>query len=153
MNSLETNLRAFFEHYARTFHQDLEGFCDLYDFPSETIRLDGAVQRFHTRDAAAEFFALAKQKYETEGCAQWGIRGLVAEDRGSGRAAATIDWDMKSSNGMRIRGWKQTYELMGGPVHWKVQRSMLHPGSEVAYSALPYLAREALRCGGPGPRR
>ncbi len=110
MNPLETNLRAFFEQYALTFHQDFEGFCDLYDFPSETVRLDGVVQRFQTKDAAAEFFALAKKKYENEGCVQWGIRGFVAEDLGTGRAIAMVDWDMKTSDGMPIRGWRQTYD-------------------------------------------
>src|SRR5439155_675046 len=58
MTPLEANLRAFFEEYARTFHQSVEGFCDLYEFPSETVRLDGTVQRFYTKGAAVEFFTL-----------------------------------------------------------------------------------------------
>jgi|GEM_PF-6303364 len=62
MTPLETNLRSFFEQYARTFHEDIGAFCDLYDFPSETVRLDGTVLRFHTKDEATESFALAKKK-------------------------------------------------------------------------------------------
>jgi hypothetical protein len=137
MTLLETNLRAFFEKYARTFHQSVERFCELYDVPSETVRLDGTVQRFDTPGAAVEFFTLAKKRYEDEGCAQWGIRGLLAEDRGPGRARATIDWDMKDAGGMPIRGWRQTYDVIGGPIDWRVQHSTLHAGSEVAYPSRP----------------
>jgi len=137
MTQLETNLRAFFERYARTFHQDVERFCELYAFPSETVRLDGTVQLFRGKAAAIEFYALAKRRYENEGCAQWGIRRFVAEDSGSGCASATIDWDMKTADGRPIRGWRQTYGVAGGPLHWRVQRSMLHAGSEVVYPAAP----------------
>ena len=147
---LETSLRAFFEHYARTFHQDVERFCDLFDVPSETLRLDGSVQRFDTRRAAVEFFALAKSKFEDEGCAQWGIRGLAAEDLGRGCAMATIEWDMQRIDGTPIRGWRQTYYVVGGPIHWKVHRSALHAGSEVVYPALP---NEALQMDGASLRR
>ena len=38
---LETELRAFFEGYARAFHADLDRFCDYFHFPSATVRLDG----------------------------------------------------------------------------------------------------------------
>ncbi|HXT99470.1 MAG TPA: hypothetical protein VN903_00670 [Polyangia bacterium] len=150
MTPLEENLRAFFQNYARTFHQDLNNFCDLYEIPSETVRLDGLVQRFDTKGTAVEFFTLAKKRYEEEGCAQWGIRGFVVEDRGGGRARATIDWDMKDANGMPIRGWRQTYDVIGGPIHWKVQHSTLHAGSEVAYPGLP---NQALQTDGASRRR
>jgi hypothetical protein len=142
MTPLETNLRSFFEQYARTFHGDVGAFCDLYDFPSETVRLDGTVLRFHTKDEAANFFALAKKKYEDEGCSQWGIRSLVAEERGSGHVVATIGWDMRSRDGVPIRGWTQTYEVIGGPIHWKVRSSTLHRGTEVAYPPLPNKASQ-----------
>jgi hypothetical protein len=134
MTQLETTLRAFFERYARTFHEDVERFCALYDFPSETVRLDGSVQRFDTRAAAVQFFAGARKKFEEEGCARWGIRGLVAEEVGEGYAA-TIDWDMLTADGRPIRGWRQTYEVAGGGTDWKVRRARLHAGSEVAYPA------------------
>jgi hypothetical protein len=114
------------------------------------VRLDGTVQRFCTRGAAVEFFTLAKKKYENEGCAQWGIRGFVAEDLGPSGARATIDWDMKDTDGMPIRGWKQTYDVIGGPIHWRVQHSTLHAGSEVAY---PVLANQALPTDGASRRR
>ena len=137
MTPLEASLRTFFETYARTFHQSVERFCELYDFPSETVRLDGVVQRFEGEAAAVEFFTVAKQRYEDEGCAQWGIRGFVAEDRGSGRARVTIDWDMQHADGRPIRGWRQTYDVIGGPGHWRVQHATLHAGSEVAYPGRP----------------
>jgi len=137
MTPLEADLRAYFEMYARTFHESVERFCDLYEFPSETVRLDGTVQRFYTQRAAEEFFSLAKSRYEVEGCAQWGIRSFTAEDLGPGHARATIDWDMKDSDGTPIRGWRQTYDVIGGPKHWRVRHSTLHAGSEVAYPALP----------------
>jgi hypothetical protein len=135
--NLEARLRAFFEEYARTFHESVERFCELYEFPSETVRLDGSAQRFDTKGAAVKFFTVAKKRYEDEGCAQWGIRGLVAEDRGPGCARATIDWDMKDADGTPIRGWRQTYDVIGGPIRWRVQHSILHAGSEVAYPAPP----------------
>jgi hypothetical protein len=32
MTRLDEDLRAYFERYARTFHEDVERFCDLYEF-------------------------------------------------------------------------------------------------------------------------
>ena len=68
---LETNLRDFFDGYARAFHADLGRFCEHYHFPSTTARLDGTLQSFVTKDEAMDFFAGAKETYEAEGCTQW----------------------------------------------------------------------------------
>ncbi len=133
MNQLETDLRAFFEHYARTFHEDVGRFCDLYFLPATTVRLDGSVQLFQTRQDAVRFFALAKQKYENEGCTRWSIRRFNAEQLGEGSAAATIEWDMLRADHSKIRGWRQTYNVIGKPGHWKVLHSTLHIGSELVY--------------------
>ena len=133
MISLEADLHAFFERYSRAFHEDVDGFCELYHYPSSTVRLDGTVQWFHTKADAVAFFALAKQKYEDEGCRQWAIRGLAADQLGSGSAVATIDWDMTDADRSPIRGWRQTYNLIRGHDRWTVVHSTLHRGSEVTY--------------------
>jgi|GEM_PF-3899814 len=44
---------------------------------------------------------------------------------------------MRSRDGVTIRGWTQTYEVIGGPSHWKVRSSTLHSGTEVLYPPLP----------------
>jgi hypothetical protein len=141
VSALEADLRTFFEHYARTFHEDIGRFCDLYNFPSLTVRLDGTIQSFQTRDDAVLFFSRARQAFEDEGCRRWAIRAFTAERLGSGSAAATIDWDMMTANQARIRGWRQTYNVVGAGGRWKVVLSTLHRGSEVAYAGLPVDAR------------
>ncbi|MCA3160106.1 MAG: hypothetical protein ING31_11025 [Burkholderiales bacterium] len=133
MRLSESDLREFFETYARTFHEDISRFCDLYYFPSATVRLDGTVQFFHAKEDAMHFFTRAKQRYEEDGCAHWRIRRLAAEQLGSGSASATIDWDMLKADQSPIRGWRQTYNVIGSTSHWKVLHSTLHMGSELGY--------------------
>jgi hypothetical protein len=130
MTPLEADLLAFFEAYARTFHEDVDSFCDLYRFPSTTARLDGTVVLFSAKADALAFFSSAKQRYEAEGCARWAIRRLVAEQLGSGSAIATIDWDMTTADHSPIRGWQQTYNVIRSFGTWKVLHSTLHVGSE-----------------------
>jgi hypothetical protein len=137
MTRLEGELRTFFERYARTFHEDVERFCDLYEFPCETVRLDGTVQRFLTKGDAVGFFAAAKKAYEAEGCRRWDIRGLVADQRPSGGALVVIDWDMIDDAASPIRGWRQTYSLVESLGEWKVRGSTLHQGSERTYRVPP----------------
>jgi hypothetical protein len=127
---LDVELRAFFESYADAFHADVGSFCDRFHFPATTVRLDGAVQLFRTKEDALAFFTVAKQRYEAEGCRRWAIHRLAVEPLGSGSAAVTIDWSMLRGDGSPIRGWRQTYNLVGGPRRWKVLLSTLHIGSE-----------------------
>jgi hypothetical protein len=133
MTQVEAELRAFFERYARIFHEEVERFCDLYEFPCETARLDGSVQRFSTKADAVYFFAAAKKAYEAEGCRRWDIRHLVAEQPPSGGAFAVVDWDMVDDAASPIRGWKQSYSLLDSHGEWKVCGSTLHQGSERTY--------------------
>jgi hypothetical protein len=134
---LEEEFRAFFERYARTFHEDLERFCDLYEFPCETTRLDGTVLRFSTKRDAVSFFAAAKKGYEAEGCRRWNIRALSADQRPSGRALVVVEWDMIDEASAPIRGWTQSYSLVDSIGAWKVCASTLHPGSQRTYRVLP----------------
>jgi hypothetical protein len=127
---LETDLRDFFDGYARAFHADLGRFCEHYHFPSTTARLDGTLQSFVTKDEAMDFFAGAKQAYEVEGCTQWAIKRLTALPLGTGSAAATIDWVMLRADESPIRGWTQTYNVIASSNGWHVLLSTLHVGSE-----------------------
>jgi hypothetical protein len=127
---LETELRAFFEGYARTFHADLDRFCEHFHFPCTTVRLDGALQVLRTKEEALEFFAAAQEQYEAEGCTHWGITQLAAVPLGEGSATATIDWAMLRADGSSIRGWTQTYNVIGSAHGWHVLLSTLHVGSE-----------------------
>jgi hypothetical protein len=126
------DLLAFFERYARTFQEDVGRFCDLYEFPCVTTRLDGSVERFVTRDDAVRFFAAAKRRYEDEGCRRWAIRRLDVEPRRS-EDVVIIDWDMLDTEGVAIRGWRQSYDVVRRHSDWKVRGSTLHAGSERAY--------------------
>jgi hypothetical protein len=134
---LETELRAFFEGYARAFHADLDRFCDYFHFPSATVRLDGTLQPLPTKDEAVDFFSAAKQKYEAEGCTHWAIDRLAAQPLGAGSAAATIDWTMRRADDTSIRGWTQTYNVIGSANGWHVLLSTLHVGSESVAGAAP----------------
>jgi hypothetical protein len=133
----EREFRAFFERYARTFHEDIERFCDLYEFPCETARLDGTVQRFSTKGDAVTFFTAAKMAYEGEGCRRWDIRALVADERSSGDVLVVVDWDMIDEAASPIRGWRQSYSLVQSLRGWKVCASTLHQGSERSYRVPP----------------
>lgn len=127
---LETELRAFFEGYARTFHADLDRFCGHFHFPSTTVRLDGTLEVLRTKEEAKDFFASAKQQYEDEGCTHWAIKRLAAVPLGAGSATATIDWAMLRADDSSIRGWTQTYNVIGSAHGWHVLLSTLHVGSE-----------------------
>jgi hypothetical protein len=141
MTASDDEFRAFFGRYARTFHEDLEQFCDLYEFPCETVRLDGSVQRFSMRGDAVRFFEIVKMAYESEGCRRWNIRGLVAEQPRSSSALVVVDWDMIDGAGSPIRGWRQSYTLVERLGVWKVCASTLHQGSERTYREAPAATR------------
>jgi len=128
--ALETELRGFFDGYARAFHADLARFCEHYHFPSTTARLDGTLQSFVTKEEAMDFFAGAKARYEAEGCTHWGIKRLAALPLGAGSAAATIDWEMLRADDSPIRGWTQTYNVIASSNGWHVLLSTMHVGSE-----------------------
>jgi hypothetical protein len=133
MTPFENDFRAFFENYARMFHEDVERFCDLYEFPCTTARLDGTVHRFPTKKDAVGFFTTAKQTYEAEGCRRWAMRELVADQPPSGGAVVTVDWDMLDDGDSPIRGWRQSYTLVRSLDAWKVRASVLLGGSERKY--------------------
>jgi hypothetical protein len=133
MTSLEKDFRAFFETYARTFHDDVGRFCDLYEFPCTTARLDGTVHRFPTKEDAVRFFTTAKASYEAEGCRRWAVKGLVTDQPPSGEVVATVDWDMLDGGDSPIRGWRQSYTLLRSLGGWKVRASTLLAGSERTY--------------------
>ena len=127
---LETELRGFFEGYARAFHADLDRFCEHFHFPAATVRLDSSLHQLRTKDEAMTFFAEAQQKYEAEGCTQWAINRIEATHLGEVSAAATIDWTMLRADESTIRGWTQTYNLIASSNGWHIILSSLHVGSE-----------------------
>ena len=130
MPRLEDELQAFFEEYASLFHADMTALCDRFNYPSITQRLDGSVALFSRKEEAVRFFTVARDRFEGEGCTAWAIRRLAAEQLGAGAAFATIDWRMLRADGSPIRGWTQTYNVIGGSGRWKVVLSTLHAGSE-----------------------
>jgi hypothetical protein len=83
-----------------------------------------------TKEEALDFFATAKEKYEAEGCSHWAIKHLAAVPLGAGSATATIDWTMMRADDSSIRGWTQTYNIIGSDNGWHVLLSTLHVGSE-----------------------
>src|SRR4051794_29352032 len=130
MTDVEAQLRGFFERYAQSFHLDVPAFCDNFHFPSTTVRLDGSVHVFQAKEDAVEFFTAARRKFEAEGCIRWAIDRFIVTELGVGSAAVTIDWTMLRADGSPIRGWRQTYNVIGGPNRWRVLLSTLHAGSE-----------------------
>jgi hypothetical protein len=130
MTSVETELREYFERYAKLFHENLDQFCALYHEPSTTVRLDGSVEQFQTRPLAHEFFASARANYERLGCRSWAIRNFSVQELGTSSAAATLDWEMLTADGALIRGWRQTYNVIRSDESWLVVLSTLHVGTD-----------------------
>jgi hypothetical protein len=93
-----------------------------------TVRGDGSVHCFSSRDEIADFFRRVADGYAKEGMHVGAYRNFEAVPIGGRSALATVDWDMLRADRSLIRHWRQSYNLIETAQGWRILCATFHLG-------------------------
>jgi hypothetical protein len=124
---LSDQISKFFEDYNRTFQErDGAAIAMFYHVPSVTMRGDGSVHCFQSREELASFFRSVAEGYHREGNKGGGFRNLVVQPIGGRSTLATLDWQMMRADGSLLRQWRQSYNLLRTDGRWQIFVATFH---------------------------
>jgi hypothetical protein len=121
---LDAEGRAFIDDYLGFW--GTEKFAGLYHIPSVTVRADGTVHIFQSREEIERFFAGVQRAYDLEGAKRWNIVSLDVKPIGGQSALITPDWQMLRDDGSVVRGWRQSYNVVRVNGQFRVLVSTFH---------------------------
>lgn len=107
---LISEARAFLSDYVALWGSD--EFASLYHAPSVTLRADGSIHCFQSREEIDRFFKGVAQTYHKEGTRRWNIQDLDVVPLGGRSALISLDWEMLREDGSLIRRWRQSYNVV-----------------------------------------
>lgn len=124
---MTADLQAFFDAYGRAFEAlDAPRIAAFYTVPCMSMRGDGSLHVFRSREEIEAFFRGVAQSYHAEGMRRSQARNLEAAAVGGKSTLATMDWVLYRADGSEIRRWRQSYNLarLGG--EWRIMLSTFH---------------------------
>jgi hypothetical protein len=121
-------IRKFFDDYTRDWYaSDWTAVAMLYHVPSITMRGDGSVHCFQSREELEEFFQGVGDAYNREGNLGPGrYHGLTVQPMGARSVIATLTWQMVLVDGSLIREWRQSYNFVRVEGRWQILVATLH---------------------------
>jgi hypothetical protein len=130
--ALEVEITAFFNKYMETFVTwDGDQIAKLYCAPCITMRGDGSIHCFQSRDEIARFFQGVADTYRGEGAVSGTLHDVVAVPIGERSALATVTWRNLRPDGSVTREWRQSYNVVLFAEGWRILATTFH------LSALP----------------
>ena len=125
--ALEVEISAFFNKYMETFATwDGDQIAKLYCAPCITMRGDGSIHCFQSRDEIARFFQGVADTYRREGAASGTLHDVVAVPIGERSALGTVAWKNLRPDGSVTRQWRQSYNLVRFPDGWRILATTFH---------------------------
>ena len=124
---MDDAIREFFDRYNETFEkQDADTISGFYTVPSISIRGDGSLVVFDSREAVRSFFEGVARKYHNEGMRRGAYKLMGLEPIGQAAMVVTFRWMFYDEAGTEIRNWGQTYNLANRDGEWKIYVSTFH---------------------------
>jgi hypothetical protein len=119
--ALELEMSDFLNRYNETFATfDGEQIAEFYYAPTITMRGDGSIHCFQSREEIVRFFQGVADTYKGEGTKGATIHDLVAEPIGERSALATLTWKNLRLDGSVARQWRQSYNVVRFADGWRI---------------------------------
>ena len=114
------DLDTFFARYAeRYMASDVDGISAVYEAPLLAVR-DGRAIHLADRDAVREHLSELMAAYAASGAARADIAGLAVSDLGKSSALATVHWQVVYGDGVLLKDFRTTYQLLGADGSWRI---------------------------------
>ena len=125
--ALELEMSAFLNQYNETFATfDCEQIAEFYSVPTITMRGDGSIHCFQSREEIVRFFQGVANTYKGEGTEGATIHDLVAVPIGERSALATLTWKNLRADGSVARQWRQSYNVVRFAEGWRILAATFH---------------------------
>jgi hypothetical protein len=127
MKSLEAEVLAFLNQYLETFLRwDRDQIAALYCVPTITMRGDGSIHCFQSRQELARFFQGVANTYQSEGVTAGTMHDPEVVLIGERSALATVTWKNLRADGSVARQWRQSYNVVRFAEGWRILVSTFH---------------------------
>jgi hypothetical protein len=124
---LENEARTFLELYGREFDSaDGTRIAKLYHAPCVTMRGDGSIHSFQSREELTRFFQGVADTYRKDGYRTSRFSNMEVVPIGARSALATVDWELLRADDSVIRKWRQSYNLVREGTGWQILVSTFH---------------------------
>ena len=124
---MDDAIREFFDRYTEAFQKvDVDAIPEFYTIPSISIRGDGSLVVFDTREALRRFFEGVARGYHDEGMRRAAYEPIVVEALGQAAKVVTLRWVLYDEADTEIRNWGQTYNVADRDGEWKIYVSTFH---------------------------
>jgi ketosteroid isomerase-like protein len=127
LKALEVEISAFLSQYNETFATfDGDQIAALYCVPTITMRGDGSILSFQSREEIAQFFQGVADTYRGEGATAGTMHDLEVVPVGERSALATVTWKNLRADGSVARQWRQSYNLVRFAEGWRILAATFH---------------------------
>src|SRR3954451_6550223 len=109
---------------AATF--DGDNIAALYSIPTVTMRGDGSIHSFRSREEIAQFFQGVADTYRREGSKSGTMHDLEVVAIGGRSALATVTWKNLRADGSVARQWRQSYNVVRLAEGWRILAATFH---------------------------
>jgi uncharacterized protein (TIGR02246 family) len=124
---MDDAIRELFDRYSAAFQQvDVDAIPDFYTVPSVTVRGDGSLHAFDSRESVRLFFDGVARGYYDEGMRHANYEILEVRGLGAEAWLVTLRWFMYEASGAEIRNWTQSYNVARQGGQWKIYASTMH---------------------------
>ena len=125
--ALEREMAAFLTRYNETFATfDGDKIAEFYCVPTITMRGDGSIHCFQSREEIVRFFQGVANTYKGEGTQAATLHDLVAVSMGERSALATLTWKNLRADGSVARQWRQSYNVVRFGEGWRILAATFH---------------------------
>jgi len=126
-SELTSDVRAFLDNYNEAFASlDGQRIAALWHVPTVTMRGDGSIHCFESREELARLFQGVAETYDKDGYAGGRMDELHVSPIGGRSALATLVWKMLRRDGSLIREWSMSYNLVRVTTGWQILVSTFH---------------------------
>jgi len=125
--ALEVEISAFLNQYDEAFTTfDGGQIAALYCIPTITMRGDGSIHSFQSREEIARFFQGVADTYRGEGGKSGTMHDLEVVPIGERSALATVTWKNLRADGSVARQWRQSYNVVRFAEGWRILAATFH---------------------------
>jgi uncharacterized NTF2-like protein DUF6841 len=132
--ALDLEMSAFLNRYNETFASfDGDKIADYYYVPTITMRGDGSIHCFQSREEIVRFFQGVADTYKREATTSATATDLVAIPLGERSTLATVTWTNVRADGSVARQWRQSYNVIRFAEGWRILAATFHLNAAVGH--------------------
>jgi hypothetical protein len=125
--ALELEMSAFLNRYKEAFLTwDGDKIAEFYCVPTITMRADGSIHCFLSREEIVRFFRVVTDTYKGEATTGADATDLVAVPLGERSALATVTWTNLRADGSVARQFRQSYNVVRIAEGWRILAATVH---------------------------